>query len=170
MNAKRLSYSSLLTALCVIFIFLASILPKGKSIFYILSSICILLSIWLFNIKTGFLVYLSSSILSFFIVPNKFSVVFFLIFSGFYPIVKAILEKGYKPLIEIILKYLYFNIGLIIFYFMSKLIIKEVLNFRYGIILTIISSEIIFILYDYLLTAFLLRIKSLKILEGKTNG
>lgn len=88
---------------------------------------------------------------------------------GLYPIIKALCEKGFPIYVEFFLKLLYYNLALIILYFMFKLIIKEIPHFKFGLILTLVSSEVIFILYDYLLTLILQKIKSLKIFGGANH-
>nr|WP_156823685.1 MULTISPECIES: hypothetical protein [unclassified Caldicellulosiruptor] len=163
MKAREISYAGLMGALSIIFLFFASVLPKGNSLFYILSSVCIMIIVWLYSIKLGFVAYIVVSLLSLMIVPNKLVAVLYILIFGLYPLFKAICERGFPVYIELGLKLLFFNIALIILYFVFKIIMKELPHFKFGIALTIASSEVIFVLYDYLLTLILQKLKSLKI-------
>lgn len=163
MKAREISYAGVMEALSIIFLFLASVLPKGNSLFYILSSVCVMIIVWLYNIKLGLLVYMTTSLLSFIIVPNKLVTVLYVLIFGLYPVFKAICERGFPIYIEFGLKLLFYNIALIILYFVFKIIMKEIPHFKFGIALTVASSEIIFVLYDYLLTLILQKLKSFKI-------
>ncbi|AZT90945.1 hypothetical protein ELD05_09990 [Caldicellulosiruptor changbaiensis] len=163
MKAREISYAGLMGALSIIFLFFASVLPKGNSLFYILSSVCIMIIVWLYSIKLGFVAYIVVSLLSLMIVPNKLVAVLYILIFGLYPLFKAICERGFPVYIELGLKLLFYNVALIILYFVFKIIMKEIPNFKFGIALTIASSEVIFVLYDYLLTLILQKLKSLKI-------
>jgi len=163
LKAREISYAGLMGALSIIFLFFASVVPKGNSLFYILSSVCIMIIVWQNSIKLGFLTYVVVSLLSLIIVPNKFVAVLYTLIFGLYPLFKAICERGFPVYIELGLKLLFFNIALIILYFVFKIIMKELPHFKFGIALTIASSEVIFVLYDYLLTLILQKLKSLKI-------
>ncbi|WAM32231.1 hypothetical protein [Caldicellulosiruptor naganoensis] len=163
MKAKEISYAGLMGALSIIFLFFASVLPKGNSLFYILSSVCIMIIVWQNSIKLGFLTYVVVSLLSLMIVPNKLVAVLYILIFGLYPLFKAICERGFPIYIELGLKLLFYNVALIILYFVFKIIMKEIPNFKFGIALTVASSEVIFVLYDYLLTLILQKLKSLKI-------
>uniref|UniRef100_A0A7C5Z879 DUF2232 domain-containing protein n=1 Tax=Caldicellulosiruptor owensensis TaxID=55205 RepID=A0A7C5Z879_9FIRM len=166
MSTKKISYAGMMIALTIIFLVFASILPRANSIFYILSSVCIMIIVWLFGTKEGFFVYIACSLLGMFLIPNKLVSMVYIFIFGLYPIIKALCEKGFPIYIEFSLKLSYYNLALIILYFMFKLIIKEIPHFKFGVALTVISSEIIFILYDYLLTLILQKLKTLKIFGG----
>lgn len=163
MKAREISYAGLMAALSAVFLIFASLLPKGNSVFYILSSVCVMIIVWLYSMKIGIVMYLAVSLLSLIIVPNKLVAILYILIFGLYPIVKAFCEKGFPFYIEIGLKLLYYNIALIILYFVLKIILKEIPHFKFGIALTVASSEVIFVLYDYLLTLILQKLKSLKI-------
>lgn len=160
----------MMVATTIIFLMFASILPRANSIFYLLCSVSIMIVVWLFGIKEGFYVYVANSLLAVFLIPNKLVAMVYILIFGLYPIIKALCEKGFPIYVEFFLKLLYYNLALIILYFMFKLIIKEIPYFKYGMFLTVISSEVIFILYDYLLTLILQKLKSLKIFGGTNHG
>ncbi|ADQ04257.1 hypothetical protein Calow_0681 [Caldicellulosiruptor owensensis OL] len=166
MSTKKISYAGVMIATSIIFLVFASILPRANSIFYILSSVCVMAIVWLFGVREGFFVYIACSLLGMFLIPNKLVLMVYISIFGLYPIIKALCEKGFPIYVEFFLKLLYYNLALIILYFMFKLIIKEIPHFKFGLALTVISSEIIFILYDYLLTLILQKLKTLKIFGG----
>jgi len=166
MKSKRIAYAGMIIALCIISLFFASFVPKGKSLFYIISSLSIMIIIWLFDIKLGLSTYIAASILSFFLIPNKITFLVFALFAGLYPIMKALFERGLKVWLEFLLKFTYLNISLIIFYLLFKIILKLTFDFKYQLWIIFLSIQFIFILYDYLLTRLLAILKQHKILEG----
>lgn len=98
-----------------------------------------------------FLLYLSTSVLSFLILPNKTVAFIYILFFGFYPILKKHLEK-LRPLFSFIAKAVIFN-GLIFIYYSF---IKQFLLYDTNMakILLIGSLNVIFFTLDFTLTLF----------------
>lgn len=113
-----------------------------------------------FSASTSLCVYVSTSILSLILVPDKESALVFILFFGYYPIIKDSLEKIRPKFLSVILKFIVFNISL----FLTELISVYVFNipfFEDGVfsasmlaVFTILMN-IVFVLNDIMLTAFL---------------
>lgn len=104
------------------------------------------------GIKQGIIVYLSSFILSFILIPNKFYAAGY-VFLGIYPLIKLVCER-FGTLNEFIYKYIWFNLTLTILYLLFKNAIylnQSILNSK-AIIIIIISMQVFFLIYDYLFT------------------
>ena len=59
------------------------------------------------------LIYITTSVLSILLLPDKFSAVLYLIFGGVYPILKQKLEKNLPVILSWLLKAVYFNAVLV---------------------------------------------------------
>lgn len=113
-----------------------------------------------FSSSTSLCVYVSTSILSLILVPDKESALVFILFFGYYPIVKDFLEKIRPKFLSVILRFAVFNISLLI----TELISVYVFNipfFEDGVfsasmlaVFTVLMN-IVFVLNDIMLAAFL---------------
>ena len=99
--------------------------------------------------KHALLVYLSSSILSFIIVPNKLIVLPYIAFFGYYAILKSLIEKSNKIFFEWIMKLLAYNLAMYIVYLLTSKMFFDSITIKLPIWVVFIIMEIIFILYDY---------------------
>lgn len=150
MNSKRIATNAFLIALTIIILYLNIILPISTISILTLSSAFIPIALIRNSIKDAFLVYISSSIISFFLLPLNI-VLLYICFFGIYGIVKYFIEKINNITFEIILKLLFFNFILII----GFLILKSFLPInliKIPIWLFIVLSQIIFLIFDYALT------------------
>lgn len=157
MKVENITLGGLFTAIGFILIYISSILPISK--LFILSTACIIIPISIIktNLKTGLLVYISTSILSL-LLGFKIQTLSYIMFFGIYGFIKLVIEKLNNFVLEIILKILYFNISLISFYFL----VDEFFNLKFSfnklnisIYLIFLVLNIIFIIFDYALTFFI---------------
>ncbi|MCR1935136.1 hypothetical protein ACQX0N_05775 [Clostridium tepidum] len=158
LKSSHIAKGGIFTAISFLLIYLSTILPINKLSLLATASAIIPISIISTNIKNGFLVYLSTSILCSLIVGiSRSTVIFYIVFFGLYGIIKYYIEKLNKLYIEIILKFIFFNISLLILFFIYKLFFKGIpmLNkYKYTYIYFIIA-QIAFIVFDYILTLFI---------------
>jgi hypothetical protein len=102
------------------------------------------------NMKTALLVYLASSILSFFFIPFQITLLYS-VFFGLYGLIKAFIEKLKNLLFEYVSKLLFFNL---IFFILKEIMILFVPNtfnhLSFGLIFFI--GQIAFLIFDYALT------------------
>jgi len=103
----------------------------------------------------GWLFYISSGLISLFILQNKLGVVPYISFFGIYGIIKYYIEKLNKRYLEYVLKLLYFNTVLIIAYYAAKEFLLEGTELGVPLPLVAILLEIIFIVYDYVYSLFI---------------
>lgn len=106
-NAKYISISSVILALCFIFLYLASILPTSRLSCLCLASAGICIVIAECGAKWGFITSLVLSILSWVLLPDKTVGILFILFFSYYPLIKLFAERRGR-LSEWIIKALYF--------------------------------------------------------------
>jgi len=165
MKAKDITLGGIMVALSVITVYLTTIIPVNTLSILTFASCLIPITILRSNIRTATFVYVSTTLISFFIIPPNYAIMYALFF-GIYGIVKYFIEKLRKMPIEIILKLLFFNIVLsIVLIFMITLIGE--FNIDLPTWLLYLVAQPTFLLYDYAITAsitfYLEKTKKLKI-------
>ncbi len=152
MKAKDITLGGILIALGIAILYLTTIININTIALLTLCSCLIPIAIIRSNLKTAFFVYISTSIISFFIVPINYALLYTLFF-GIYGIIKFFIEKTGKLFIELILKILYFNLILgFALFFLDKILPSIEINIHTGLLLCI--SQVAFIIYDYAMTIF----------------
>lgn len=150
MKSKNITIGGISVALSIIIIYLTTIITINTIALLTLASAIIPIVIIRSNIKTAALVYISTSIISFFILPINFFILYLLLF-GIYGLIKYFIEKLKKIPIEIVLKLVFFNIALIIGYLLSSTIIAD-LKLSLAPWILFIIAQAVFLIYDYALT------------------
>jgi hypothetical protein len=148
----RIALSGIFAAFCLITLFLATILPTNRLIFYGLSSVFCALIIIEHDIKAGILFYFATMLLALLLIPNKLRLIPYIFILGHYPIWKTWIEKINHPLQEVFLKLLVLNICTGIAYYLvtSFLLIDLVIPIDLRLIFVLL--QVIFFLYDYTFT------------------
>ena len=113
MKARDIALGGILVALTTIVLYATSILPISTLAILTIASALIPVCIIRSNIQTSIFVYISSSLIAFFLVPINISFLYF-IFFGVYGIVKYFIERIRKEKLEILFKIVFFNISFII--------------------------------------------------------
>lgn len=150
MNSKRITTNAFLVALTIVILYLNFILPISTISILTLSSFIIPITLIRNSVKDAILVYISSSIISFFLIPLNISLMY-IGFFGIYGLIKYFIEKLNKLYLEVFLKLLFFNfIFLLGFLFFKAFFPISII--KISIWLFIILSEIIFLVFDYALT------------------
>lgn len=153
---KAISYGGISIAIIIISFYLNNILKFNTLSILFLSSIIIAFNNLKFGVKYGLIVYLATSVVTAILIPNKSLVLLFVMFFGMYTIIKLFIEKKNNLLVEWILKILYFNVILVLTYFiLTKLINVSLNNYYKYVYLIIIAFQALFVIYDILLTVII---------------
>lgn len=158
--SKKIAVSSLLMALSVVTLLLGSVLPVTAAMCFLASAITAVTVVEC-NDKYAAINFLGVSIISFLFIPKKSIVYFYIAFLGYYPILKLYIERLNNLLKEWIVKILFFNLLLVIAYFIIKsfflpVIDKELIIFIFKYLAAILAvAEILFVIYDIGLTYFI---------------
>lgn len=150
MNSKNIAENGILIALTLMILYASSIIPINTLSILALASCLIPISIIRTSIKNTILVYVASSILSFFLA--KFNIaLYYTLFFGIYGLIKYLIEKVGNIVIEIFLKLISFNILLTIIYFISTIFLISI-NIKFPLYVVWLIGQLMFLIYDYALT------------------
>lgn len=155
-KTSNLVYGGILTALVVLFLYIGSIIITNKVFLMALAIAIGAVSCIIGGIKSALIVYISSAVLGFILVPNKLYVGIYIIF-GIYPIVKLIAEK-YSIVFEYIIKYGVFNLLTVITYLIYRnfIYLGPLFDSTHLIIVFFIIIQVVFFIFDYAFTKFIM--------------
>jgi len=156
-KSNYIAKGGLFTSLTVIILYISSIIPTSKLTLLAITTSIISISILSIDIRASFIVYISCFILSF-ILGLKGLSISYLLFFGLYAFMKYYIEGLRKPFLEILLKLIFFNISMLILFYIYKQLSFPIpsMNIPYYILLVIL--QVIFIIFDYALTLIISQI------------
>lgn len=152
---KKISLGGILAALIVISLLAAAWIPTNKLFFLAVSSLFSSIMVTKVDLANALLLYGSTSILAFFVVPSKAIFVAYILFFGIYGIVKFLCERIHLSVLRWALKLLFFNIALGISYllintvFIGEFAAKLPIQLLWGLM------QVVFIIYDFMYTLFI---------------
>lgn len=118
---KKLSFNialgGIISALCILLMFLVGVLPFFVYAFPMLCSLLVCIVYYECGLKTSLVTYISVSVLSLILSPDKESVIIFAAFFGYYPIAKIYIDRLSSKLVRIILKLAIFNASVVAAYY-----------------------------------------------------
>ncbi|NLC78389.1 MAG: hypothetical protein GX683_01495 [Ruminococcaceae bacterium] len=155
----RVALGGIITAAAIAIMFFGSIIPFATFASPAFAGFCVLYFCLEFNKPTAFAVYLSISVLSVFLVPDKEQALLFVCVFGFYPIVKQLIEAKLKRVLAAIIKLLVFNASVVLLYyavvriFSLDIILNELKGYApWMVALMLLLGNVAFHFYDILLT------------------
>lgn len=165
----RVALGGIVSALCLLCMFLAGIMPLFYLILPMAAGILLMIIAEEVSVGWAWLTYLAVDILSLLITADKESALVFIMLFGHYPMVRLMIEKlKFKPLM-LILKGLIFNVCAVSFFLVTVFVFgidqmmtdMEELG-RFGGAVFLILGNIVFWLYDFNLGAiYVLYLKQL---------
>lgn len=168
-NIIRLTFCSLIAALSVSIMLLSGVFSVFSYAIPMLSSILMLSVVIETDKGWAFITYLTVSIFSMLLVPNKEAALMYTAFFGFYPILKAVFENSVRiRFFSYILKLAVFNLTMVAVFYIGLFLLGipkaeyEIFGiYLPGLILAV--GNFAFVLYDILLTrTVLVYIKKIK--------
>ncbi|MEG0308252.1 MAG: hypothetical protein RR636_09935 [Clostridium sp.] len=159
-KASNIARGGILIALTLIILYAANFITFNTLFLLGLTSAIIPLAIIISDVKTSILVYAASSILAYFIIPDKTLWLLYTIIFGPYGIVKLFIEKRRNTFIELILKIIYFNAVTFICFILYRQFFMPTINLEISIIMVIIGGNVAFFVFDYVLTVFVNSVKN----------
>lgn len=148
-KSKRIALGGIVTLLSTLSLYIASILPTNRLFFFALSTFFLAAIVIEDSKQFSILVYISSSLLSLILIPNKTIILPYIVFFGYYAIPKSIIEKINNLVIEILIKLLLFNLSIYITYtFLNKFFFEDII-FKLPIWIVFIIMQLALIIYDY---------------------
>lgn len=151
LKSKEIAYLGVLLGLNQLFIILSSVIETNTIILMSAAALIIGVVIVEFKLLHGIIFYYASCILGFILTFNKIEIFTYIIFFGSYSLVKHLIEsKVINRITQYTLKFIYFNIALLILYFIVHLYI--VLELTWWMV---VAGEVLFLIYDYAFTIFI---------------
>lgn len=147
-NNKKTAFAGIFTALCVVSLFIGSLIQTLDLTSAAIGSIIILIALVELGKGWAFGVYAAASVLSLLILPYKTPAAIFICFAGFYPILKKPLNRIQPIYLSYGVRICVFNIFLTALIFVSKKLFgieEDYLNF--GIIIYALCN-VTFVAYD----------------------
>ncbi len=152
-TAHRVSLTAMFSAMSLLFLYLAAVLPTMRLAMFFLSSIFIMGLILEEEIGLAFLMYITVSALGMlFMLPHIVYVLPYVIFFGHYGIGKYYIEIRVKDkIVRYIVKLLYYNVALVLIYLLAQATLKEMMD-ALPIWALLLIAEAAFVVFDYLFT------------------
>ncbi len=173
----RVALGGIVSALCLLCMFLAGIMPAFYLILPMAAGILLMLIAEEVSVSWAWLTYISVSLLSMFITADKEAALVFVMLFGHYPIVRMYLSKLKLRGLRFLIKAAVFNICAVAYFYVTVFLfgIDQMLDEmndigRYGVWAFLGLGNLIFLLYDFNLEAtYTLYIKRLMptFLRGK---
>jgi hypothetical protein len=147
-RTRIITISAALTALTVLFLYLASVFPTGQLAIIAIASLFGVAAVIEAGMRTAVIVFVGCSLLGLLIVPDKPLLLLYILFFGHYPIIKSLFEKAKSRILEWALKLVVFNAALSVIWLFFKSLIFEAKYLGFNTILVYIAANFIFVLYD----------------------
>jgi len=156
MRSKETAIAGLFVAVTLILLFAGSLIPVNRIFFAFISALVVETLTFLTKKRIVFLVYISASLLSLFLLPLKSYAILYIIFFGGYSVFRMIISN-LKRIIKLIFKIIYLNLSFIVLFWIVKEIFSDIFskffNFSdWQIIIILFVLEISLFLYDILLS------------------
>lgn len=147
---KKLALAGIMTALTVIILFFAMLIPNLKLVLYGLSSLPMAVVIIECDKKTGLLFYAATSILGFVLLPDKIAALPYIVVLGLYGLIKSWAEKVNNTVAEWAIKIIYFNAASALYLYLIIQIFMPDITFPIPLWVLAIGAQALFIVYDFI--------------------
>lgn len=154
-KSKGIARGGMFTALSLLCVYLSTIIPTSKLYILGIASCIVIISILTTGIKYSIIVYTATSILSLILLGTKWNVLSYIILFGSYGFIKYYIEKMNKLILEIILKLIFFNICVVLMYYLFILFLGNTPTFKIPLGFVFVMLQPIFLICDYAVTLFI---------------
>ena len=151
-DSYALSLTSMMAAFSLLFVYMAGILPTARLSMYAVASLFTIAMCMEQRTAYALLLFFSVSVLSLLILPNTLLVIPYVLFFGHYGIGKYHIERIKDKFLSFALKLMYFNIGLILNYFIARNLllanIPDAIKNNFWVFLVL--AQVAFVAYDFI--------------------
>lgn len=151
---KKLTVSAILTALCVLFLFLGSLLHSVQISMVAVAGLLPAVAVIHCGYGWAAGVYVASGLLALLILPDKACAVWYLAVLGHYGILKSLFEKTKSRVLEWVLKIALFCACIALVYFLFNSFFFTPLP-KYAVWILFAGLLVCFVLYDIAFTALI---------------
>jgi predicted membrane protein len=125
-KTRRITLAAVFTALTLIFLYLANILPAVRLGFTAAASLFAVAAVIETGIVSALFVFVGSSVIGALLLPDKTAVITYVLFFGYYPVIKSLAEKSRSRLLNWTLKFAVFEASFTLIWFLFRNLIFDV--------------------------------------------
>ena len=156
-QTKKISICSVFAALSIVLMFSTALLPVSTYALPAFAGLLTTVIVIEIDKKWAFGIYVTVSLLSAFLVPDKEAAAMYIAFFGYYPIIKSVFEKHLPRIAEYILKFLVFNAAMVgaycFLFFILGMPIDEYGELgKFAIPILLGLGNVFFLVFDFALT------------------
>ncbi len=111
--ASKAAMCGMCTALSVLLLFLGGVLTVFSYICPMITGILMIALVSTFGFSSAWITYFATSVLSFFLVPDKECMLMYVLFFGYYTIIRLFIEKIKFSALRLVIKLIIFNAALV---------------------------------------------------------
>ena len=148
-RTKKLAFSAIVTALCVVFLYVGALFDVLDLSAAALASICVLWVMVEFGARWALAVYAAASLLALLMLPVKLPAVLFAGLFGYYPPLKALYEQKLHGMFVWVAKVVTLNVAVFVMILLVRYVAAEALWFE---LLLLVTANVVFVIYDIALT------------------
>lgn len=156
----RIALGGIITALCLICMFLTGVVPMFYLILPMIASVLIYIMAMETTVSWGGMTFVSVGLLSLFITPNKDAGIVFMLFFGYYPLLRMLTTRV-PGWLSFLLRLGIFNGAVLIFYYFlvfamgAEELVESIGDYgKYGAEILLAICNIMFVSYDYIMGVF----------------
>lgn len=154
--ASKAAMCGMCTALSVLLLFLGGVLMIFAYICPMITGIIMIALVSTFGYSSAWITYFATSVLSFFLVPDKECMLMYVLFFGYYTIIRLFIEKIRLSAVKWIIKLVIFNAALVavnlLLFYVFGVPFQTAEDGKALIIIFWIVMNILFLLYEKLLS------------------
>lgn len=150
----KIAVAGVITALSIIFLMLGSLIWIFSYVMPLLCGLIMMIICESFDKKTAFLIYISVGTLALILLPSREATLLYIMLIGYYPIINGNINSIKSRFLRIVIKLLIFNVTVV----SAELICTYVFGIPFdnlfgktGIIILLISANVLLFVYDRLL-------------------
>ena len=153
--ASKVAMCGICSALSVLLLFFGGVVTIFAYICPMLTGIIMIVLVTTFGYSSAWVTYFVTSVLSFFLVPDKECMLMYVLFFGYYTIIRLVLAKIKPRIVQIFVKILLFNAALaavnLILFYVFGIPFSSAQDGAWVIIVFWIAMNVFFLLYERLL-------------------
>ncbi len=148
-RTRYITVTAMLTALTVVLLYISSIIPTGRIGMVAIAGLISAAAVIECGLSAGAACFVSSSLLSMVLLPQKSTAILYLLFFGYYPVLKSLFERLKKRTVEWTFKIVLFNAALSAAYLLWRYGFLTGVSFPlWQTVMIYIFANIGFIIYD----------------------
>ncbi|MGN0665935.1 MAG: hypothetical protein ACI4KF_05360 [Huintestinicola sp.] len=155
-TSYKVAIGGVISALCLALMFLTGVIPLLSMAIPIYAGALMIVIAKEVNTPWAFAAYISVSILSLFLTPDKEASMLFIMFFGYYPVLLPKLDQIKLIIVRLLCKFAIFNVSMTVWYKLMIYIMGSYDFFeefaflgKYAIVGVMVFINLIFLLYDF---------------------